>query len=204
MTNEERVQKFKEENIAVNCETNEEAKSFVQWCYANDITWSDSIKCDTYFEVYPTYTCYIYRNTLYVSSEDSLKGDGYKVITYKEFMEEDKKKMTNFEYHYEELKRLSKNTNLTASEVVHIFNIKNYGVPYQYLSLFLQWLISEHKDPIKLSQFEYDLLMTNDMSHDRKLNSFATYRNLKDIGYFQNVDLNLTINQVLENYEVIN
>ena len=68
----------------------------------------------------------------------------------------------------------------------------------------LGWLASPYKKPsYKLTKFEFDLLRTNNMSHDRKLSSFATYKNLKEIGYFKDIDFNLTIDEILTNCEVI-
>lgn len=68
----------------------------------------------------------------------------------------------------------------------------------------LVWLASPYKKPsYKLTKFEFDLLRTNNMSHDRKLSSFATYKNLKEIGYFKDIDFNLTIDEILTNCEVI-
>lgn len=67
-----------------------------------------------------------------------------------------------------------------------------------------KWLASPYKKPsYKLTKFEFDLLRTNNMSHDRKLSSFATYKNLKEIGYFKDIDFNLTINEILEICEVV-
>lgn len=64
----------------------------------------------------------------------------------------------------------------------------------------VEWLKKPYEKPTyKLAQFEFDLLRTNNISHEKKLKDFATYRNLKEIGYFKNVDLNLTINEVLNN-----
>ena len=40
------------------------------------------------------------------------------------------------------------------------------------------------------------------MSHDRKLSSFATYKNLREIGYFKDIDFDLTIGEILENCEI--
>lgn len=66
-----------------------------------------------------------------------------------------------------------------------------------------EWLKSPHKNQTyKLSQFEYDLLRTNNMSCNRKLSSFATYKNLGEIGYFKDIDFDLTINEILSNFEV--
>lgn len=72
--------------------------------------------------------------------------------------------------------------------------------PYKIKDWFKQ---PYEKLTYKLSQFEYDLLRTNNMSHDRKLSSFATYEDLREIGYFNYIDFDLTINEVLANCEVI-
>lgn len=68
----------------------------------------------------------------------------------------------------------------------------------------IKWLKQPYKKlTYKLSRFEYDLLRTNNMSHDRKLSSFATYENLREIGYFNYIDFDLTIDEILDNCEVI-
>lgn len=70
----------------------------------------------------------------------------------------------------------------------------------------IEWLKQPHIKPIyKLTRFEYDLLRSNYMnniSHNRKLIDFATYRNLKEIGYFKNIDFNLKIDDILANHEI--
>lgn len=70
----------------------------------------------------------------------------------------------------------------------------------------IEWLKQPHIKPVyKLTRFEYDLLRsnnTNNTSHDKKLMDFATYRNLKEIGYFKNIDFNLNIDDVLANHEI--
>ena len=66
-----------------------------------------------------------------------------------------------------------------------------------------RWLASPYKkQSYRLTQFEYDLLYTNNRSHDRKLSSFVTYKNLKKIGYFKYINFDLTINEILNNCEV--
>lgn len=67
----------------------------------------------------------------------------------------------------------------------------------------MKWLLQKHVEKVELTQFEYDLLRTNNMSHDRKLSSFATYKGLKEIGYFKDINFNLTIDEVLSNCEVV-
>ncbi len=67
-----------------------------------------------------------------------------------------------------------------------------------------QWLLSEYVEPIVLTRFEYDLIDTNDQSHDRAFNSFATYRNMMDRGYFENIkDTSMTLKEILDNCEII-
>lgn len=70
----------------------------------------------------------------------------------------------------------------------------------------IEWLKQPHIKPVyKLTRFEYDLLRsnnTNNTSHDKKLIDFATYRNLKEIGYFKNIDFNLKIDDILANHEI--
>lgn len=53
-----------------------------------------------------------------------------------------------------------------------------------------KWANSEYiepKPPIKLTQFEYDLLRTNEQSHDKKIRDFKTYLNMKEVGHYKGV-----------------
>ena len=74
---------------------------------------------------------------------------------------------------------------------------------------FLQWLKSEYKfeyeEPIKLTKFEYDMLRITKEYHSSlgKLEENLYYIILQDKGYFKNVDLNMTAEEILENCEVI-
>ena len=66
-----------------------------------------------------------------------------------------------------------------------------------------KFLAEEYKPKIKLNKFEYDLLRTNDQSHLRKFNSFATYRHMQEVGHFKNVmDTLMTIQDILDNCEI--
>lgn len=66
----------------------------------------------------------------------------------------------------------------------------------------INWLLKPYKLPKnKGTKFEYDLLKTNDQSHDRKVCSFATYVNMKNEGYFKGVHFDQTIKEVLNNWE---
>ena len=67
----------------------------------------------------------------------------------------------------------------------------------------IKWLYEQCEKKYKLSQFEFDLLRTNNASYHNKLKDFATYENLREIGYFKDIDFNLTVNEILNNCEVV-
>ena len=67
-----------------------------------------------------------------------------------------------------------------------------------------KWLLEEHKEKIKLKQWEYDMLavVKNSINSNLILESNIYFKELKEKGYFENVDLNMTLKEVLENCEV--
>lgn len=69
----------------------------------------------------------------------------------------------------------------------------------------LNCLLEEHKEPIKLTKFEYDMLEITKEYYVRLRNlSWNIYFNkLKEKGYFKNVNSRMTAEEVLENYEII-
>lgn len=71
---------------------------------------------------------------------------------------------------------------------------------------FVDWLLAEHKEPIKLTQFEYDLLeyytYVDNSWNGRILHENYAIRYMCDKGYLKNVDLNMTFREVLDNCEV--
>jgi hypothetical protein len=69
-----------------------------------------------------------------------------------------------------------------------------------------EWLASPYKKPTyKLSRFEYDLIQTyRDCNNDCKLSDRRILRELKDKGYFMDVDYDTKIQDILGNCEVIN
>ena len=74
------------------------------------------------------------------------------------------------------------------------------GCDYQK---FVDWLLEEHKEPIKLTKFEYDLLM----SYINKGYSFKNHSELKEMrnkGYFEGVtDTSMPFREILKNCEVV-
>lgn len=69
----------------------------------------------------------------------------------------------------------------------------------------IEWLNKQHKKPTyKLTQFEYDLINTYRHVDDRcKFNGCYQLRSLKEKGYFNDVDKNELIKDILENCEVV-
>lgn len=68
-----------------------------------------------------------------------------------------------------------------------------------------EWLKHPYrKPPYKLSQFEFDLIQTyRDGNTDCKLSERRILRELKDKGYFKDINLDLTIHEILDDCEVI-
>lgn len=143
--------------------------------------------------------------------EDYLAGENHaykNVREYVECMPITEPKETNLEHYYNEIVELTISNNSDghhalglAIKKVYVKYTNKFGVN---LNDMLKWYSSPYEKPkYKLTQFEYDLLRTNDMSHDRKVGSFATYVNIKKVGYFKDIDFDLTIKDVLENCEVV-
>ena len=68
-----------------------------------------------------------------------------------------------------------------------------------------EWLKQPYrKTPYKLNKFEFDLIQTyRDCNTDCKLSERRTLRELKNKGYFKNVDKNELIKDIIENCEVV-
>lgn len=115
------------------------------------------------------------------------------------------KKETNLEHYYDEImERYQKIGTEKLEMAISLIYIKYNKKPSSFsMGEALLWLGEPYKKPkIKLTKFEYDLLRTNDQSHDRTIGSYATYKNMHEVGYYKDVDFNLTINEILENCEV--
>lgn len=68
-----------------------------------------------------------------------------------------------------------------------------------------EWLASPYKKPTyKLTKFEFDLIQTYRNCHEScKLSEFKQLIELKDKGYFKDINLDLTIHKILDNCEVV-
>ena len=74
------------------------------------------------------------------------------------------------------------------------------------IELCVQTLLEEHKEPIKLTQWEKDMLETRknlDGLYRCTLENNLYFCDLKNKGYFKNVDLSKTAEDILENCEVV-
>lgn len=211
MTNKDRIEKFKNEKIAINCETIEEAKEFIKWCYASGMRLRGCEFVKTYFNDYKDKICYSFNfsgnECLGYCSKQFYKEEGYEIIKYKDFMKEDK--MTNLEV------AVSKGLIEEGIPLCRVTHICKYRTDCEGkecfecefdndINLCVQELLHEHKEPIKLKQWEYDLIRLNDQPHTRKFNSFNTYRCMKEKGYFRGItDISMTLQGILDNCKVV-
>ena len=115
--------------------------------------------------------------------------------------------MTNLEYYKDEIeerfKQLFKSFTDTSSLACALDETYLKHRKQKYESMFT-WYFEEHKEPIKLTKFEYDLLKCYQETKDN--GEFVDHYTLKEMqykGHFQDVDYNLTIKEILENCEVI-
>lgn len=81
----------------------------------------------------------------------------------------------------------------------------NYNTIYEIERSKEELLKPYQKRKIRLSQFEYDLIETNDQPHDRKFGAFKTYQHMIKKGHFKGVyDTEMTLEEILDNCEVVN
>lgn len=118
--------------------------------------------------------------------------------------------MTNLEFYKDEiLKRIEtekgySSLHCTICRVKNKLNRGDCGNHICDIHDCIEWLCEEHKEPIKLKQWEYDLIRTNDMSHNRSFGSFNTYLSMKRCGYFSGIkDTSLTLKETLNNCIIV-
>lgn len=118
--------------------------------------------------------------------------------------------MTNLEFYKDEIYEIQKDLFdkglcISDSIGVAICNVckKQTGLS-AFMPMVLDWLLEEHKEPIKLKKWEYDLIRTNGSSHNTSFRTFNTYINMKSIGYFDGItNTSMTLKEILENCEVV-
>ena len=118
-----------------------------------------------------------------------------------------------------ELEHFMKSSGVTQRSICKIaFNIEEnnscVGIDcdkckfYNGIDKILETLLKEHKEPIRLTQLEYDLLEVYynnayKSNYNQLLRSYNVICKLKEKGYFKNLDLDMTIGEFKENVEVV-
>lgn len=70
----------------------------------------------------------------------------------------------------------------------------------------INWLLEEHKEQIKLKQWEYDLIIkvTESINQIGSFESYTILYKMKRMGYFQGVtNIKMTVEEILTNCEVV-
>lgn len=114
--------------------------------------------------------------------------------------------MTNLEFYKDEIKKKIKNgENFCCA----ICQTKNKNCPQcsaddgdDILCNVVDWLSEEYKEPIKLKQWEYDLMWG--LEEGSKFHDWGSLCYMKRKGYFKGVkDTSMSIQYILNNCEVI-
>lgn len=115
--------------------------------------------------------------------------------------------MKTFEKYIEEISTILANSHCDNAHLCNICNVRNVCEKLGSIDEkeIQEFLLTDYKEPIKLTQFEYDMLLITKLFHPslEKLEENLYYINLQDKGYFKNVDLSKTAKEVLENCEVV-
>lgn len=71
----------------------------------------------------------------------------------------------------------------------------------------IDWFLAEHKEKIKLTEFEHDVLKAftkySTYVEDDRIDNYIALQDLSSAGWFQNVDENLSIKEILDNCEIV-
>lgn len=68
----------------------------------------------------------------------------------------------------------------------------------------MKWLFQEHKEKIRLTRFEYDLIKTFDRCKECcLLNEIECLKKLSEKGYFKGIDPFTKVHDIIDNCEVI-
>lgn len=121
--------------------------------------------------------------------------------------------MTNLEYYKDEIKKRIKNDENFGCAICKA-KFKNCQQCSgddgdDILCSVVDWLLEEHKEPIKLKQWEKDLISLYDeddevYSIDYNFDSFLALIRLKEKGYFKGItDTSMKIEDILKNCEVV-
>lgn len=104
--------------------------------------------------------------------------------------------MTNLEYHKDELKKYIKDDT----------DLKNFKYYKNHDLDFIDWLLEEHKEPIKLEKWEFELIGYIYRTSFNKTNfvSYSALNYLRGVGFFKGIiDTDMKLSEILENCEVV-
>ena len=115
--------------------------------------------------------------------------------------------MTNLEYYKDVINEMIKNDSSAdiSSSIGNAFNLFSFRHIENYPrrpDKFIDWLLEEHKEPIKLKQWEYDTIKYHGKLS--KFNGIYFLMAMRNKGYFKGVtDTSMKIEDILKNCEVI-
>ena len=123
------------------------------------------------------------------------------------WLEEEQKQETNLEHYFEYLSKLNMSDfALIDGRVTQCSGIVCSECDFNgdCIEGKFRWLKQPYEKPsYKLNRFEFDLIQTYRDCHEScKFSEFKQLIELKDKGYFKDIDLDLKIHEVLDNYEV--
>lgn len=109
---------------------------------------------------------------------------------------------------WEELRKVNQNL---AMEYLRIYTTMDIAQKHfnnfkkECCEIAKDWLKQPYKKlTYKLNKFEFDLIQTYRDCHEScKLSEFKQLIELKDKGYFKDINLDLTIHEILDNCEVV-
>lgn len=126
---------------------------------------------------------------------------------------ERRNRMTNLEFYKDELKECIKNSSkelgMVNMNVGYGFSdfSKRYVKHYPHDSVaFVDWLLEEHKEKIKLTEFEHNVLKAftkhPNYDEDDRIDDYSILQEAQSNGCFKGVDENLSIKDILDNCEI--
>ena len=116
--------------------------------------------------------------------------------------------MTNLEYYKDEINGFIKEKSLGSVSCAIKYGFEEFAIKYieNYKNRpceFVDWLLSEHKEPIKLKQWEKDLL--EEIGYiDERFEDSLLLTGMRKRGHFKNAkDISMKIIEILDNCEVV-
>lgn len=117
--------------------------------------------------------------------------------------------MTNLEFYRDEIidKYVNRNERKDFDCILCEVRNKTYDCRkpcYQCLEESFDWLLEEHKEPIKLKQWEYDLLFIYSYDSTAKFEDSSVLSKMKENGHFKSItDTSMALEEIVNNCEVV-